>query len=103
MRANLPDNLVAYAQSPLFSEETLPTKLRSLHALKAGTWGKLMVLEGSLEYLAPDSGEGPRILQAGDSMAIPPQVPHRVKPLGALSCKIVFHRQADTRSEKAPS
>lgn len=95
MPVSLPDNAVAYAESPLFSEATLPAKLRALHRLKAGTWGKLMVLTGALEYVAPDSGEAPVTLAAGDWLAIPPQLPHRVKPLGALSCKIVFHRIAD--------
>lgn len=103
MPASLPDSVVAYAESPHFTEETLPEKLRSLHALKAGTWGKLMVLEGALDYLAPDSGEPAVILRAGDWLAIPPEISHCVKPLGVLRCKIVFHREPGPTAAEAPS
>ncbi len=94
MQASLPEGLEPYAESPLFTETTLPEKLRSLHALKAGTWGKLMILAGSVDYVEDAAGSLRTTLSEGDSLAIPPQVGHHLELRGSLSCKIVFHRQA---------
>ncbi len=92
MRADLPEGLEAHAESPLFTEETLPQKLRSRHALKAGTWGKLIMLSGALDYIQPGAEVERTSLKEGDAIAIPPETPHWVEPRGALRCKIVFHR-----------
>lgn len=97
MQAELPEGLEAYAASPLFTEADLPEALRRRHALKAGTWGKLEVLSGSLVYvaLAEEEGGAERrlTLTAGDSLAIAPELPHRVEARAGLRCRVVFHRR----------
>ena len=45
---SLPEGVSAYARSPGFSEDTIPKNLRQSHRTKAGTWGKIVVLEGRL-------------------------------------------------------
>ncbi len=96
MQADLPEGLQAYSESPVFTEATLPESLQRSHRLKAGTWGKLLILAGTLDYIELE-GAGERLsLTAGDSLAIPPQVAHRVETRGALSCRIVFHRAPET-------
>jgi hemoglobin len=74
----LPAGFVAYGRSPDFNSENLPAKLRTAHSTKAGTWGLLHVLEGTLRFRLEPPHEGERLVSAGDTVVIEAEVPHRV-------------------------
>ena len=92
MMSKLPDGLEKYAETPVFSEATVPEKLTSLHDTKAGTWGRLMVLSGALEYVIQGSSPSRRRIGAGETGIIEPEVPHRVGLIGPVTFKVEFHR-----------
>ena len=92
MRNVLPDGVEKYAESPLFNEETVPEKLTSEHDLKAGVWGKLCVIDGSLEYHLPGEAHRSQLLKAGEHAVIEPQQVHFVKPVRNVQFKVEFYR-----------
>jgi tellurite methyltransferase len=87
-----PEGFEQYKVTKDFDRETTPAGLLTDHQTKAGVWGRLEVLEGSLSlrFLAPldEFVE----LRAGDSAAIPPQLSHRVELSGPVRFRVQFHR-----------
>jgi len=90
MPATLPSHVHKYAETPIFTKETVPQKLINLHDTKAGVWGRLVVLEGSLDYII----EGPpQITQHIDTHSIgiiEPTVLHRVEIVKPVKFKVEF-------------
>ena len=91
MTAELPEGLEKYAETPVFTAETVPGKLTSLHDIKAGTWGRLMVLTGALDYVVPGPPSSRRRITAGETGIIEPQVRHRVELVGPVTFQVEFH------------
>lgn len=71
----LPVGIESYAQSPHFTSTTVPAKLLSVHDLKAGTWGQLNVLNGTVTYIVFGQTDGVQI-SAGDIHIVPPEEKH---------------------------
>ena len=88
----MPDGLEKYAETSVFSEATVPEKLTSLHDTKAGTWGRLMVLSGALDYVTEGPSPSRERIGAGETGIIEPEVPHRVELIGPVTFKVEFHR-----------
>ena len=89
---SLPAEVSPYRQTPVFTEETVPVGLLKSHSTKAGTWGRIVVLEGRLRYriLAPSLEE--RVLDPRNPGVVEPQVAHEVKPLGKLRFYVEFFK-----------
>ena len=79
-----------YRSTPVFDADTLPAGLRKAHCTKAGVWGRLSVLEGSVRYVVEESGEQ-QILSAGSSITILPEQLHHVEPLGEMRLQVSFY------------
>ena len=62
----MPSGLVTSGRSPEFTHDTLPDALQREHALGAGRWGVLHVLEGSLVFVDLVSGDERRVRGAGE-------------------------------------
>ena len=88
----LPDGLIPSHSSPIFTQDTLPDALQREHALAAGHWGMLNVLEGSLRFVNLETGETRRILAPG-RVTIRPRARHRVAVDGPVRCRIDFFRK----------
>lgn len=95
MTSDLPPGLTKSGQTPIFTEKTVPEKLTALHDTKPGVWGKLMVLEGTLDYIVPGPPPAFERLRAGEHGIIEPTVPHRVEPVGKATFFVAFYRRAD--------
>ena len=88
----LPEGVSCYGGTPEFSEGTIPANLLRSHRTKAGTWARIVVLEGRLRYriLEPEpeevelSPERPGIVE--------PEVLHEVEPVGPVSFRVDFYR-----------
>ena len=76
----------------VFSEGTIPANLRRAHRTKAGTWAKIVVLEGRLRYrtLEPDIEEIE--LSPGRPGIVELEVPHEVEPPGPVRFRVDFYR-----------
>lgn len=89
---NLPDNVVAYKKTPEFTETTVPDGLLKNHQTKTNIWGKIIVLEGLLQYtiIEPTS----EIMELNESRygIVEPTMLHHVKPLGKVRFYVEFYR-----------
>ena len=75
----MPDTAAQYAQSPVFTSATVPKALQSVHSLKAGTWGRLVVSSGTVQYFVPGHDEPQAELSAGEVVIVAPEAKHYVK------------------------
>ena len=89
---SLPAGVARYGGTPEFSEGSIPANLLRSHRTKAGTWAKIVVLEGRLRYrlLEPEfeeielSPERPGIVE--------PEVPHEVEARDPVRFRVDFYR-----------
>ena len=88
----LPANVQKYANSPVFTEATVPMNLLSAHATKAGVWGKLIVKSGALTYTILTDPQEIIRLEAGDFGVIEPDTLHFVTPEGAVEFCVEFYK-----------
>lgn len=88
-------SLVRYKTLPLWTEATLPKTFQTKHNTKPGTWGKITVEFGQLQYDAlNEAGEviaSETITPAHRDFFIAPEAWHRVKPVGELRCFVEFY------------
>lgn len=88
---NIPEKLIAYKKTPIFTEQSIPAGLLNAHQTKEGVWGKIVVLEGELLYTICNTDER-LTLSAENSGVVEPTVIHQVKPLGEVSFYVEFYR-----------
>lgn len=89
-RAELPMNLRLVRTSPEWNEQSLPEALRRSHRLAAGTWGRILVRDGRLEFSMSSEPPVQVELLRGSAQAIPPEVEHRVGTPGRVRLAIDF-------------
>ena len=88
---SLPDNVVAYKQTPEFDESSVPNGLLNNHQTKEGVWGKIILLEGKLLYTINEPKEE-IYLDANNFGVVEPTVYHQIKPLGKVRFYVEFYR-----------
>ena len=88
-----------YRSTPIFDSETLPAGLRKAHCTKAGVWGRLNVLEGSVRYVVEETGKE-LVLSAGEFVTILPEQLHHVELLGEMRMQVSFY---DTDPDGSPA
>ena len=93
MSPDLPGDVVKYAETAIFTETTVPAKLTSVHDTKRGAWGKLVVREGSLDYVIPGPPQICERVEAGEFMIIEPEVKHRVEIIGPVRFQVEFYKR----------
>jgi tellurite resistance-related uncharacterized protein len=88
----LPSSVASYKQTPEFNKDTIPKGLLKAHSTKAGTWGKIVVLEGRLRYriLEPEVYEVE--LSPERFGVVEPTVLHEVEPLSEVRFYVEFYR-----------
>jgi tellurite resistance-related uncharacterized protein len=87
---DLPGNVTSYNRTPEFTRATIPKGLLRRHQTKAGTWGKIVVLEGQLRYriLEPELEE--INLWPDKFGVVEPTVRHEVEPIGHVRFYVEF-------------
>ena len=88
----LPEGVSNYARTAEFSEASIPGNLLKSHSTKAGTWGKIVVLEGRLRYRILEPDIRTFELSPGQPGVAEPEVPHEVEPLGRVRFRVEFYR-----------
>lgn len=86
----IPNHVSAYSTSPVFTEDTIPDRLRHDHHTKDETWAEIHVEEGVLLYYIDDANEPERLTPERFGV-IEPNVRHRVEPEGAVKFYIEFY------------
>lgn len=88
----LPPHVQPYKRTPTFTEETVPAGLLKAHTTIPGAWAKIVVEEGTLEYVI-EAGEHETILLSPERFGVvEPEVPHHVKPMGKVRFHVEFHK-----------
>jgi tellurite resistance-related uncharacterized protein len=79
-----------YCSTPVFDETTLPAGLRGEHRTRAGVWGEIHVLAGSLGLTRLDPPSEVTIVPGRPGLVLPEQ-PHWVTPLGPMRMRVDFY------------
>lgn len=88
----LPEGLVPHKRTAEFDQTTVPQGLLQDHKTKAGVWGLIHVTAGTLRYSIPSEGHD-HVLTPGVPGVVEPEVPHHVKPEGAVTFHVEFYRK----------
>lgn len=81
-----------YSSTPVFDETSLPKALQAAHSIKAGAWGVLEILSGSLHYVIEES-QDTRLMTAGERQLIEPEQLHHVALTGPMQMQVHFYRE----------
>ena len=87
----LPDGVYGYARTAEFSEGSIPGNLLKSHRTKAGTWGKIVVLQGQLRYRILEPEIRAFELSPDNPGIVEPEVPHEVEALGRVRFYVEFY------------
>jgi len=88
----LPDGVKPIRRTAEFDESTIPKGLLKAHNTKAGVWGKIVVLEGLLQYTINEPVEEIVILEVGKMGIVEPTIRHEVKALAAVRFYVEFYQ-----------
>ena len=80
----LPDAVSAYKRTSLFTKKTVPKGLLAKHNTKKDTWGLIVVVTGSVNYIIFSENDNPDfsiVLTHDNPGVIEPQVYHKVELL----------------------
>ena len=86
----LPANLSPVRKTPEFDEHSVPQGLLKAHQTKEGVWGKIVVIEGRLQYKITEPEEEIIILGPEKFGVVEPTILHEVKPLGPVRFYVEF-------------
>lgn len=75
----LPEGATEYKRTADFDEASLPEGLKRSHTLRAGTWGEIVVLSGTVRYVLEDDGDFTLTLRPGLAGVVAPERPHHVE------------------------
>lgn len=92
MMKNLPDNLSPIRKTPEFNETSIPKGLLKAHQTKKDVWGKIVILEGKLQYKINEPEEEIILLDPDNWGVVEPTTLHEVKPLGAVKFYVEFYQ-----------
>jgi len=88
----LPQDVTAYKKTPEFDELSVPKGLLNAHQTKEGVWGKIVILEGLLQYTINEPEIEVFVLTENIHGVVEPEILHEVKPLGKVRFYVEFYR-----------
>ena len=88
----LPDGLGEYQRTAEFSGSSVAGGLLRSHTTKAGVWGRIRVLEGTLRYRILGDAPEELLLTVERPGVVEPEVPHEVEPVGRVRFRVEFLR-----------
>lgn len=88
----IPPQAQAYKRTPEFTQDTVPQGLLNEHQTKEGVWGKIVVLEGQLQYTINEPQTEVIMLDEHRFGVVEPTILHQVKPMGNVRFYVEFYR-----------
>ena len=88
----LPVDVSPYKRTPDFTAETVPAGLLHSHNTREGVWGKIVVLEGQLNYRILEPVQEEILLNPALPGVVEPTIKHEVEPLGQVRFYVEFYR-----------
>ena len=87
----LPANAVPYKRTAEFIHSSVPSGLLRGHSTKPGTWGKIVVLEGTLTYRILEPTIEEVLLSPQHCGVIEPTIKHEVMPQIGVRFYVEFY------------
>ena len=87
----LPSTVTAYKRTPEFTELTIPKGLLKDHKTKENVWGKIVILEGILEYTIIEPERCVIQLSANNHGVVEPTISHHIKALSKVRFYVEFY------------
>ena len=75
-----------------FGHESVPAGLLRAHRVSDGVWGRLVVRSGTVTFVFEDDAANPHLLNAGESIVIPPARLHHVETSPTAKFAVEFYR-----------
>jgi tellurite methyltransferase len=99
------DQLVKYQTLPEWTNDSVPLPFQKKHNTKQGTWAKLTVLQGELEFCELDEDDNIQqthvVSAQNPAPFVEPQAWHKVRPLSDdLRCYLEFYCLAENYFQK---
>ncbi len=88
----LPEDVIPYKRTPEFDENSIPGGLLHEHSTKENVWGKIVILEGELQYTIKAPEPDVIVLDEHTYGVVEPTVLHAVKPLGKVRFYVEFYK-----------
>lgn len=88
----LPVTVAPYKRTPEFDEHSIPSGLLKEHTTKENVWGKIVVLEGVLQYTINEPEQEVVVLDPHTYGVVEPTIRHEVKPLGKVRFYVEFYK-----------
>ena len=88
--SSLPPGVVSVRRTPEFSESSIPAALRHRHSTKAGVWGLIQIIEGSLTYRILEPTPIEETLTTNRPGVVEPGRLHEVEPRGPVRFFVEF-------------
>jgi tellurite resistance-related uncharacterized protein len=88
----IPANITSYKKTPEFDESSIPKGLLKAHQTKEGVWGKIIIVEGRLEYKINETETEIVILDKNKYGVIEPTIFHEVKAIGEVIFYVEFYK-----------
>ena len=82
--------MACYRSTAVFDQASLPAALRADHRTKAGTWGVITVLDGTVQLTFADPPAS-QLLSPGRPGLVQPGQTHFVTPVGDMRMRVDFH------------
>ncbi len=79
VKRSLPDGVKKYAESPLFTAGKVPESLQKSHSTKTGTYARLIVTAGEVQYFLVGEKTPVSIIKPNDVFIILPEEEHFVQ------------------------
>jgi tellurite resistance-related uncharacterized protein len=92
---DLPENVAPYKRTPTFLADSIPKGLLKAHQTKAGTWGKIVILEGKLRYRILQPTVSEVLLSPETFGVVEPTILHEIAPVGDVSFYVEFYKCED--------
>jgi tellurite resistance-related uncharacterized protein len=90
--SEIPPDAHVYHRTPEFTEATVPHGLQHQHSTKAGVWGRIVVVDGSLIYrILPTNTT--TTLDPANPGVVEPEVLHEVEVQGPVRFYVEFLRR----------
>lgn len=88
----LPHDVTPYKRTPEFTERSVPKALLESHRTKRGTWGRIVVLEGTLIYRIMEPKLEEVRLDPDHPGVIEPAIEHEIEPGADVKFYLQFYR-----------
>jgi tellurite resistance-related uncharacterized protein len=89
---DLPPDVAPYKRTPEFSAASTPGGLLESHCTKPGTWGEIVVLEGSVLYRVLEPAIEEFRLTPDCPGIVAPTIRHQIEPSSDARFYVAFYR-----------